>query len=88
MFESPMARPPPCIEDRARRGLLAFRGTGYLSPSPGLSSDGWKAAPFESRAADHCPASKAGDLIDPIRAGGRAAPLSVARRRVAPPPDD
>ena len=41
---------------------------------------------LESRAAEHCPASKAGDLIDPIRAGGRAAPLSVARRRAALPP--
>ena len=47
------------------------QGTAGLSPSPGLGSYGWKAAPFESRAADHCPASKAGDLIDPIRAGGR-----------------
>ena len=47
MYEAPMARPPPCITDRARRGLLAFRGTGGLSPSPGLSSHGygWKAAP-------------------------------------------
>ena len=45
VYEAPMARPPPCITDRARRGLLAFRGTGDLSPSPGLGSYGWKAAP-------------------------------------------
>ena len=51
VYEAPMARPPPCIEGRARRGLLAFRGTGDLSPSPGLSSDGWKAAPERGRRA-------------------------------------
>mmetsp|Transcript_43411 Transcript_43411/g.140807 ORF Transcript_43411/g.140807 Transcript_43411/m.140807 type:complete len:84 (+) Transcript_43411:302-553(+) len=83
-----MARPPPCIQDRARRVLLDFRKEQRVSPSPGLSSHGWKAASFESRAADHCPASKARDLIDLISAGGRTAPLSVARRRAAPPPDD
>ena len=82
-----MARPPPCIQDRARRVLLEFRKEQQVfppAPGPGLGSYGWKAAPIESRAADHCPASKAGDLIDPIRAGGRTAPLSVARR-LAPP---
>ena len=92
-----MARPPPCIQDRARRVLLEFRKEQQVfppAPGPGLGSYGWKAAPIESRAADHCPASKAGDLIDPIRAGGRTAPLSVARcraaprRRAAPPPRD
>ena len=81
-----MARPPPCIQDRARRALLKFRKEQqvFLSPYPGLGSYGWKAASFESRAADHCPASKARDLIDLISAGGRTAPLSVARRRAAP----
>ena len=44
-YEAKMARPPPCLADRARRGLLAFRGTGGLPRSPGLSSYGWKAAP-------------------------------------------
>ena len=58
------------------------QGTAGLSPFPGLSSYGWKAASFDSRAADHCPASKARDLIDLISAGGRTAPLSAARREL------
>ena len=49
------------------------QGTAGLSPFPGLSSYGWKAAPFESRAAAPCSAPNAGDMIYPIRAGGRAA---------------
>ena len=45
-YEAKMARPPPCLADRARgRPAHVPRGTGGLSPSPGLSSYGWKAAP-------------------------------------------
>ena len=87
MFESPMARPPPCIQDRARRVLLAFRGTGHLSPSTGLISDGWKAAPFESRTARPLPSSngqRPGRLlmVAPPRS---ASPAATPRCRLAPP---
>ena len=34
VYEAPMARPPPCIADRVRRGLLAFREEQEASPSP------------------------------------------------------
>ena len=34
VYEAPMARPPPCIADRARRGLLPFREEQKPSPPP------------------------------------------------------
>ena len=51
-FEAKMARPPPCIADRASKEGPAPvpRGTGGLPPSPGLSSHGGR-QPLESRAA-------------------------------------
>ena len=42
-------------------------------------------SPVSRRRHDHCSASK---TRGPVRTDGRAAPLRVARRRAAPPPDD
>ena len=33
-YEAKMARPPPCIADRARRSLLPFREEQEASPPP------------------------------------------------------
>ena len=51
VFEVTMARPPPCITDRARRGLLKFREEQEVSPSPPAWAATGGRQPLESRAA-------------------------------------
>ena len=49
LFESSMARPPPCIQDRARRVLLEFRKEQRVSPPPPAGTATGGRQPLSSR---------------------------------------
>ena len=57
VFEATMARPPLCVTDRSRGGLLVFREEQEFSPSPPAWAAMGGRQPLESRTARPLPSS-------------------------------